>query len=33
FDPQTGEVLDQGTLDHLTRQLTSFCEYIQRVKA
>ncbi|HFJ3201158.1 TPA: NADPH-dependent FMN reductase [Salmonella enterica] len=32
-DPQTGEVVDQGTLDHLTGQLTAFGEYIQRVKA
>ncbi len=23
-DPQTGEVIDQGTLDHLTGQLTAF---------
>ena len=28
-DPQTG---DQGTLDHLTGQLTAFGEFIQRVK-
>ncbi|MGS9235725.1 hypothetical protein ACQWHR_26570, partial [Salmonella enterica subsp. enterica serovar Infantis] len=32
-DPQTGEVVDLGTLDHLTGQLTAFGEYIQRVKA
>ncbi|ONF84114.1 hypothetical protein BXA16_06975 [Salmonella enterica subsp. enterica serovar Typhimurium] len=32
-DPQTGEVVDQGTLDHLTGQLTAFGEFIQRVKA
>ena len=32
FDPQTGEVIDQGTLDHLTGQLTAFGEFIQRVK-
>lgn len=32
-DPQTGEVIDQSTLDHLTGQLTAFGEYIQRVKA
>ncbi|MDU3048963.1 MAG: NADPH-dependent FMN reductase [Escherichia coli] len=31
-DPQTGEVIDQGTLDHLTGQLTAFGEFIQRVK-
>lgn len=31
-DPQTGEVVDQGTLDHLTGQLTAFGEFIQRVK-
>lgn len=30
-DPQTGEVIDQGTLDHLTGQLTAFGEFIQRV--
>ncbi|MDT8699339.1 NADPH-dependent FMN reductase [Kluyvera ascorbata] len=32
-DPQLGEVIEQGTLDHLTGQLTAFGEYIQRVKA
>ncbi|EDU5313482.1 NAD(P)H-dependent oxidoreductase [Salmonella enterica subsp. enterica] len=32
-DPQTGEVVNQGTLDHLTGQLTAFGEFIQRVKA
>ena len=32
-DPQTGEVIDQSTLDHLTGQLTAFGDYIQRVKA
>jgi phosphoglycolate phosphatase-like HAD superfamily hydrolase len=31
-DRQTGEVIDQGTLDHLTGQLTAFGEFIQRVK-
>lgn len=31
-DPQTGEVVDQGTRDHLTGQLTAFGEFIQRVK-
>ena len=31
-DPQTGEVIDQGTLDNLTGQLTAFGEFIQRVK-
>lgn len=31
-DPQTGEVIDQSTLDHLTGQLTAFGEFIQRVK-
>ncbi|HAI6795969.1 TPA: class I chromate reductase YieF, partial [Escherichia coli] len=31
-DPQTGEVIDQGTLDHLTGQLAAFGEFIQRVK-
>ncbi|QEM93984.1 NAD(P)H-dependent oxidoreductase [Kosakonia radicincitans] len=31
-DQQTGEVVDQSTLDHLTGQLTAFGEYIQRVK-
>lgn len=30
-DTQTGEVIDQSTLDHLTGQLTAFGEYIQRV--
>ena len=32
-DPQTGEVIDQSTLDHLTGQLSAFGKYIQRVKA
>lgn len=32
-DPQSGEVIDQSTLDHLTGQLTAFGDYIQRVKA
>lgn len=32
-DPQTGKVVDQSTLDHLSGQLTAFGEYIQRVKA
>ncbi|ADO50665.1 NADPH-dependent FMN reductase [[Enterobacter] lignolyticus] len=32
-DPQSGEVIDQSTLDHLAGQLTAFGEYIQRVKA
>ncbi|VDZ81965.1 putative oxidoreductase [Salmonella bongori] len=32
-DAQTGEVIDQGTLDHLTGQLSAFADYIQRVKA
>ena len=32
-DPQTGEVVDQSTLDHLSGQLTAFSKYIQRVKA
>lgn len=32
-DPQLGEVIEQGTLDHLTGQLTAFGEYIQRFKA
>lgn len=31
-DPQTGEVVDQGTLDRLTGQLTAFGEFIQRMK-
>jgi len=31
-DAQTGEVVDQSTLDHLTGQLTAFGDYIQRVK-
>lgn len=31
-DTQTGEVVDQSTLDHLTGQLTSFGDYIRRVK-
>lgn len=31
-DPQTGEVIDQSTLDHLSGQLTAFGEYIQRVR-
>jgi len=31
-DTQTGEVIDQSTLDHLTGQLTAFGEYIQRVR-
>lgn len=31
-DPQTGEVIGQGTLDHLTGQLAVFDEFIQRVK-
>lgn len=32
-DTQTGEVVDQSTLDHLTGQLTAFADYIQRVKS
>ncbi|WP_202306318.1 NADPH-dependent FMN reductase [Dryocola clanedunensis] len=32
-DTQTGEVVDQGTLDHLTGQLTAFGDYIRRVRA
>jgi chromate reductase len=32
-DTQTGEVVDQNTLDHLTGQLTAFGDYIKRVKA
>jgi len=32
-DPQTGEVIDQSTLDHLSGQLSAFGKYIQRVKA
>lgn len=32
-DPQTGEVVDQSTLDHLSGQLTAFGDYIQRIKA
>lgn len=32
-DAQTGEVVDQSTLDHLTGQLTVFGDYIQRVKS
>lgn len=32
-DTQTGEVIDQSTLDHLTGQLAAFGDYIQRVKA
>lgn len=31
-DPQTGEVVDQSTLDHLSGQLTAFGDYIRRVK-
>ncbi len=31
-DPQSGEVVDQSTLDHLSGQLSAFAEYIQRVK-
>lgn len=31
-DQQTGEVVDQSTLDHLSGQLTAFGKYIQRVK-
>ena len=31
-DTQTGEVIDQSTLDHLTGQLTAFGEFIQRVR-
>jgi len=31
-DQQTGEVIDQSTLDHLSGQLTAFGDYIQRVK-
>ncbi|BDH47795.1 chromate reductase [Salmonella enterica subsp. enterica serovar Choleraesuis] len=30
-DVQTGEVVDQSTLDHLTGQLTAFGDYIRRV--
>ncbi|SUW66107.1 NADPH azoreductase [Buttiauxella agrestis] len=32
-DAQTGEVVDQSTIDHLTGQLTAFGDYIKRVKA
>ena len=32
-DAQTGEVVDQSTLDHLSGQLTAFGDYIQRVKS
>ncbi len=32
-DPQTDEVVDPGTIEHLTSQLSAFAEYIQRVKA
>lgn len=32
-DAQTGEVVDQSTLNHLTGQLTAFGDYIQRVKS
>lgn len=32
-DPQTGEVIDQSTLDHLTGQLTAFGDYIKKVRA
>jgi chromate reductase len=32
-DTQTGEVVDQSTLDHLTGQLTAFGDYVQRVKS
>lgn len=32
-DTQTGEVVNQSTIDHLTGQLTAFGDYIQRVKA
>ncbi|WP_058910712.1 NADPH-dependent FMN reductase [Entomohabitans teleogrylli] len=32
-DAQSGEVIDQGTLDHLQGQLTAFSEFILRVKA
>ena len=32
-DPQTGEVVDQSTRDHLSGQLTAFGDYIKRVKA
>lgn len=32
-DTQTGEVVDQSTLDHLAGQLAAFGDYIQRVKA
>ncbi len=31
-DTQTGKVVDQSTLDHLTGQLTAFGDYIKRVK-
>ncbi|AFJ49035.1 NADPH-dependent FMN reductase [Shimwellia blattae] len=31
-DTQRGVVVDQGTLDHLTGQLTAFAAYIQRVR-
>jgi NAD(P)H-dependent FMN reductase len=31
-DPQTGEVVDQSTRDHLSGQLTAFGDYIKRVK-
>ncbi len=32
-DAQSGEVVDQSTLDHLQGQLTAFGDYIKRVKA
>ena len=32
-DPQTGEVVDQSTRDHLSGQLTAFGDYIKRVKS
>mgnify|MGYP001299851992 FL=1 len=32
-DPQTDEVVDQATVEHLTGQLSAFAQYIQRVKA
>lgn len=31
-DAQTGEVVDQGTRDHLKGQLAAFAEFIERVK-
>ncbi|MEA1062910.1 NADPH-dependent FMN reductase [Erwinia sp. HR93] len=31
-DTNSGEVIDQGTLDHLSGQLSAFAAYIQRVR-